>query len=163
MILRSRHFYSAAAYRQRVKGPAEFSVGLVRSLAVPRGDVSLLALAVACERQGQELFAPPNVKGWEGGKSWVNSTTLIERGNWITDVIWGNVSFGLRPYDPLAWAASNGFAPARIMSALAELLLQDDLAPQARELVLRAGRDGTPNGLSKALQRLLHCPEFQLS
>jgi hypothetical protein len=79
------------------------------------------------------------------------------------DVIWGNVSFGLRPYDPLAWAASNGIASERIMSALAELLLQDDLAPQARDLVLAPGRDGTPNGLRKALQRLLHCPEFQLS
>jgi Protein of unknown function (DUF1800) len=120
-------------------------------------------LAVACERQGQDLFAPPNVKGWDGGKSWVNSTTLIERGNWITDVVWGNASLGLRPYDPLAWAAANGLSPGRVVPALSELLLQNDLAPQARELAERAGRDGTPDGLRKVLQRLLHCPEYQLA
>jgi uncharacterized protein (DUF1800 family) len=162
-ILGSQHFYSRAAYRKRVKSPAEFSVGLVRALAVPRADVSLLALAVACERQGQDLFAPPNVKGWDGGKSWINSTTLIERGNWINDVVWGNGSLGLRGYDPVAWAAANGIGRERTVPALAELLLQNDLAPEARELANDAARDGTPDGLRKALQRLCHCPEYQLA
>src|SRR5262249_53058479 len=97
IVLRSRHFYTMEVYRQRIKGPVEFSAGLVRMLDVPRADVSLLALAVKCERQGQELFYPPNVKGWDGGKTWLNSTTVLERGNWVTDVVWGNPDLGLRP------------------------------------------------------------------
>jgi hypothetical protein len=28
---------------------------------------------------GQNLFAPPNVKGWPGGEQWINSTTLLAR------------------------------------------------------------------------------------
>ena len=35
-ILRSKHFFSRAAYRQRIKSPVEFSTGLVRMLEVPR-------------------------------------------------------------------------------------------------------------------------------
>ena len=31
--------------------------------------------AIGCEAMGQELFAPPNVKGWPGGKAWLNTST----------------------------------------------------------------------------------------
>jgi uncharacterized protein (DUF1800 family) len=162
IILRSRHFY-AAARRQRIKGPVEFSAGLVRALEVPRTDLRLLALAVACDRQGQELFAPPNVRGWVGGRTWLNSTTVLERGNWCNDVVWGNADLGMAGYDPLAWARRCGIAPARATETLMDLLLQGDLAPQSRKLILRTGAGGQPESLRRALQLMVHCPEFQLA
>ncbi len=163
VILRSRHFYDPAVRRQRIASPVEFSAGLLRSLEVPRADVRLLALALACERQGQDLFHPPNVKGWDGGKTWLNSTTVLERGNWCNDVVWGNADFGLKPYDPLAWAKRYGVAPGKAAEALLDLLLQADGGSRAREAILRAGRGGTPDGLRKAVQLILHCPEYQLA
>lgn len=163
VILRSRHFYSAATHRRRVKSPAESTIGLLQMLEVPRPKVNLLAAAAACGRQGQELFAPPNVEGWEGGTTWINSSTLIERLNWATDVVWGNPDIGVPPYDPVAWAEAHGVLPGEAAGAFIDLLLQGDLAPEARDLILAAGRDGNPVGLRKALQRLLHCPEFQLA
>src|SRR5438045_4338946 len=30
---------------------------------------------------GQPLFAPPNVKGWPGGRAWLNTATMLERDN----------------------------------------------------------------------------------
>jgi hypothetical protein len=33
------------------------------------------------------LFYPPNVKGWDGGRSWINSSTLIGRANLVHDMI----------------------------------------------------------------------------
>jgi hypothetical protein len=163
IILRSRHFYDQAAYRARLKGPVEFSAGLVRVLEVPRADVNLLALAVACERQGQELFYPPNVKGWDGGRTWLNSTTMVERGNWVSDVVWGNADLGLKAYDPLEWAKRQGLPPGRTAAALADLLLQGDLDPQARALAEGAAGAGTADGLRKALQVILHTPDFHLA
>jgi uncharacterized protein (DUF1800 family) len=163
VILRSRHFYDRAVCRQRIKSPVEFSAGLLRALEVPRADVRLLALALACERQGQDLFYPPNVKGWDGGKTWLNSTTVLERGNWCNDVLWGNADFGLNPYDAPAWAKRYGVAPGQAAAAFVELLLQGDGGTRAREAVLRAGRDGKPDSLRKALQLIVHCPEFQLA
>jgi uncharacterized protein (DUF1800 family) len=163
VMLRSRHLYDRGNYRRRVKGPVEYSAGLVRALEVPRADVRLLALALACERQGQDLFHPPNVKGWDGGRTWLNSTTVLERGNWGNDVVWGNADFGLRAYDPLAWARRYGVAPGQAAEAFLDLLLDGELEAGARSLALGPGRDGAADGLRKALQRTLHCPEFQLA
>lgn len=163
VLLRSRHFYDTLIRRQRLKGPVEFSAGLVRVLDVPRVDVRLLALALACDRQGQELFYPPTVKGWDGGKTWLNSTTVLERGNWANDLVWGNADFGLKPYDPVAWAERNGIATEQTTERLLDLLLQDDGSPKARELVLAAGGSSGADGSRKALQRIMHCPEFQLA
>ena len=82
IILRSRHFYSPQVYRQRIKSPVEHTAGLVRMLEIPRPAFNPLALSAACDLQGQELFAPPNVEGWIGGQHWLNSATLLERTNW---------------------------------------------------------------------------------
>jgi uncharacterized protein (DUF1800 family) len=161
VILRSKHFYSRAAYRQRIKSPVEFSAGLVRTLEVPRPALNPLALSAACDAQGQELFAPPNVEGWVGGPVWINSGTLLERTNWAADVIWGRPENGLAPVDPVAWSSRYNVAPDRAAPALVELLLQDDLADDARRSALAAGRSA--DGLRRALQRLVNCPEFQLN
>jgi uncharacterized protein (DUF1800 family) len=163
IILRSRHFYDKAVCRQRIKGPVEFSAGLIHALEVPRVNVRLPALALAIDRQGQELFYPPTVKGWDGGKTWLNSTTVLERGNWVNHLIWGNADFGLNPFNPLEWAHRNKVPTDQITARLLELLLQDDAGPKARNLILEAGRTGTADDLRKALQRIVHCPEFQLA
>ena len=91
-----------------------------------------LALAAACDAQGQELFAPPNVEGWAGGPVWINSATLLERGNWAADIVWGRAENGLAPFDPLAWAARYEITPDQAAEALVDLLLQDDLGDEAR-------------------------------
>src|SRR5262249_6507245 len=154
-------FYTSALYRNRIKGPVEYAIGLLRILEVPRANVNLLATASACCRQGQALYEPPSVKGWEGGTSWINSGTLLQRQNWATDVLWGNPEYGVRAYAPGAWAEKRGLAPGEAAAALTSLLLQDDLPAESRVTVLAAGRDGSPEALRKALQLLLHSPEFQ--
>jgi uncharacterized protein (DUF1800 family) len=163
VILRSRHFYDPAVRRQRIKSPVEWSLGLLRALEVPRADVRLLALAAACDRQGQELFEPPSVKGWDGGKAWLNSLTLLQRGNWGNDVVWGNADFDLQPYDPLVWTKRHDIDPKNAAESFLDLLLQGDRADKARELIVRAGRSGSSEALRKALQLILHCPESQLA
>ncbi|HKB41993.1 MAG TPA: DUF1800 domain-containing protein, partial [Gemmataceae bacterium] len=163
IVLRSRHFYAKENRRQRIAGPVGFSAGLLRMLEVPRPDVRLLALAAACARQGQDLFHPPSVKGWDGGRTWLNSATVLERGNWANDIVWGNEDQGIRSYDPLAWAKRHGIAAEKTSEALIDLLLQKDVEVKDRELILRTGRDGSPDAVRKALQLILHCPECQLA
>jgi uncharacterized protein (DUF1800 family) len=162
VILRSRHFYSGAAIRQRMKSPVEFSAGLVRALEVPRPALNPLALSAACDAQGQELFAPPNVEGWVGGSVWINSGTLLERTNWAADVIWGRAENGLSPFDPLDWAARYRVRAKDAAAGFLDLMLGGDASTEAHRLVLEAGRDGSADGLRKTIQRLANCPEFQL-
>ena len=77
-------FYAPVLARQRVKSPVEWLVGLCRQLGRP-----LPAPALASEmtaQLGQKLFAPPNVKGWDGGITWINTASLEKRyeyGSWL--------------------------------------------------------------------------------
>lgn len=77
-ILRSRLFFSHHAYRQRVKSPVEFAVELMRQIGIP---CYLVRCGVALRDMGQSLFSPPSVKGWTGGRDWINASTLLARGH----------------------------------------------------------------------------------
>jgi uncharacterized protein (DUF1800 family) len=100
-VLCSRHFFSEHAYRQRIKSPVEFAVGLVNAAVVPsalaEGRVAQEALINRVEGMGQSLFAPPNVKGWPGGKNWLNTSTVLARHNFALDVASADLPLGRRP------------------------------------------------------------------
>lgn len=68
-----------------VRSPVHLLVGTVRSLGLPVGDVA--ALPVAARRMGQDLFEPPNVKGWPGGPAWIDGTRLGERYHVLRDLL----------------------------------------------------------------------------
>src|SRR5438105_4897555 len=72
-------FYSDQAYRALVKSPAELVAQTLKATgANARG---YTAAAAAMAPMGQVLFYPPNVAGWPGGSSWINSSTLLNRIN----------------------------------------------------------------------------------
>lgn len=77
-MLRSNLFFSPDAYRARVKSPVEFTVSAIHLL---EGRADSIQLAELLDPLGQRLFAPPSVKGWEGGTEWLNSTTMLLRHN----------------------------------------------------------------------------------
>jgi uncharacterized protein (DUF1800 family) len=76
-ILLSPAFWSAEARASLVKSPVDLVVGTLRSFQFETGDV--LPFAIVTAGLGQNLFAPPNVKGWPGGEAWINSSTLLAR------------------------------------------------------------------------------------
>jgi hypothetical protein len=51
-----------------------------------------LACLALTRNLGQDLFAPPNVKGWDGGLSWITTNTLLARYNEAATLIQGDVS-----------------------------------------------------------------------
>jgi uncharacterized protein (DUF1800 family) len=97
-ILSSRHFYSEYAFRQRVKSPVEFVLGAVQAMyrryAEGQPDYQPLpqqVLVGQLEATGQQLFAPPNVKGWPGGRAWLNTATLLARDNFAQAIAVGSL------------------------------------------------------------------------
>lgn len=69
-------FYEEVNIGANIKSPIEFIVGFSKSFGVMPQDVVLLKLQRAL---GQILFYPPNVAGWAGGRSWIDSSTLLLR------------------------------------------------------------------------------------
>jgi len=76
-LLLSRDFWDVANRNSLVKSPVELVVGAVRELGVRNLDLKPLVQKSA--QLGQNLLAPPNVKGWPGYTEWINATTLLER------------------------------------------------------------------------------------
>jgi uncharacterized protein (DUF1800 family) len=108
-VLRSEAYFAESDLGARVVGPAEFVVGAVRALECVDRPPSTLELARWIARLGQELFYPPNVGGWPGGRSWLTSRGLIARANFATALCEGK-ELGLPgPLDVAGLAARNGF------------------------------------------------------
>jgi uncharacterized protein (DUF1800 family) len=76
-LLLSDAFWSAQNRATLVKSPVELVVGAMREFNFGYTDATPLALRVA--NMGQNLFAPPNVKGWPVNTAWIDSTSLLDR------------------------------------------------------------------------------------
>jgi uncharacterized protein (DUF1800 family) len=69
-------FYSANAYRRKIKSPVEWLVGAMRQLEVEsdcRDEVWIL------HGLGHAIYYPPNPSGWDGGRTWLNANTIFAR------------------------------------------------------------------------------------
>jgi uncharacterized protein (DUF1800 family) len=87
-IFSSREFYSETAMRTQIKSPVQYLIHTTKLLAT---DLPAAPVAQNAMRQmGQILFAPPNVKGWDGGKAWVSTSTLLFRYNFANYLINGD-------------------------------------------------------------------------
>ena len=96
-IFSSREFYSDASMRNQIKSPVQYLIQTTKLLAT---DLPAAPVAQNAMRQmGQILFAPPNVKGWDGGKAWVSTSTLLFRYNFANYLINGDAL--LPPADPV--------------------------------------------------------------
>jgi uncharacterized protein (DUF1800 family) len=129
-VVSSNLFFSPTAYRTRIKSPVDFALGIVRGL---EGRVGTTALAVALEGLGQNVFFPPSVKGWDGGRAWLNGQTLLFRQNLALALTsTEDVRFGGRT-DPAALARKYGKKDdAELVEFFLALFLQGDVAPEAR-------------------------------
>jgi uncharacterized protein (DUF1800 family) len=85
----SEEFYADPVLRNQIKSPVQWLVGTSRMLqcALPPPFVSNAIL----RSLGQELFAPPNVKGWDGGMSWITTNTLLTRYNDAATLVEGSM------------------------------------------------------------------------
>lgn len=83
-LLTSDAFYAPQHRATLVKSPVDLVVGTLRQFQFATSDAAPFALVVA--QLGQNLFAPPNVKGWPGGEAWINSTTLLARKQFLDRV-----------------------------------------------------------------------------
>jgi uncharacterized protein (DUF1800 family) len=74
----SRLFFAPEFRGDFIKSPVQFYLGLVQDLGLSVAPLPRQVL-VPLRQMGQMLFNPPNVRGWVGGRSWINSATLAVR------------------------------------------------------------------------------------
>lgn len=98
-ILRSQLFFSDANINTRLIDPLSFLIAPLRGLEMCETPPSTLALTDWLRRMGQDLFYPPNVAGWPGGRSWLTTGTVIARVNYVAAVIAGEIHRPAKPLD----------------------------------------------------------------
>jgi uncharacterized protein (DUF1800 family) len=76
-VFTSDWFYNEKNLGTRIKSPVELIVGIQRMLPMTLENEE--ALLVVQRVLGQILFYPPNVAGWPGGKTWIDSSSLMMR------------------------------------------------------------------------------------
>jgi uncharacterized protein (DUF1800 family) len=121
-ILRSDAFFADANIGNRVLDPIQFMIAPLRALEMLTPPPSTLLLAEWSAKLGQDLFYPPNVFGWPGGRSWLTTRTVIGRANYISTLCNGELHRPSRPFAVKSLAQRNGFTeerdPNRFMSRL---------------------------------------------
>ncbi len=114
-LLSSEHFFDDNVIGARIKSPADYVLGAIRSFALDAplnrattdiGRPETHDLVTAMSYLSQTLFYPPNVKGWLGGRSWISSATVPLRIRYAK--MWIEPVQGALPYkfDPVAYVLS---------------------------------------------------------
>jgi uncharacterized protein (DUF1800 family) len=185
-IFRSAEFYSQDAVRTQIKSPVQWVVqtGKVLETEMARPQVTINAL----RQLGQVPFAPPNVKGWDGGRAWITTSTLLYRYN-MANFALGNGPLRIERR-PLANNPNPGAAPVdvqnyqgpdlakiipqqvradpkRLVAYLCFRLYQDPLTPRETDAFVKYVSDHGPNPGDDTLRELLHLmmstPQYQLT
>jgi len=93
-IFTSEWFYDEKNIGSKIKSPVELLAGIQRMLPMKlENEEALLLLQRVL---GQILFYPPNVAGWPGGKTWIDSSTLMMRMR-IPQLISDQDEFNIKP------------------------------------------------------------------
>ncbi|GIW95605.1 MAG: hypothetical protein KatS3mg110_3646 [Pirellulaceae bacterium] len=159
-MLGSRLFFSDRVVGSKVRSPVDFAVTALRSL---RATTNVQMLSEMCGKLGQMLFYPPNVKGWDGGRAWINSATLLGRANLVRQVL----------SDPATRFDGGGLLdvarrhgkerPEALVDWLAELLLAVPLSETTRMELVDVGRAaGNETAFREVLYLMMTLPEYQV-
>ncbi len=80
-LLLSDAFWATQNRGVLVKSPADLVVGTLRQFRIEYSES--LPFVLVMGQLGQDLLAPPNVKGWPGGEAWISSRTLLARRQFV--------------------------------------------------------------------------------
>ena len=78
-IFLSKAFYAEAVVHNQIKSPIQYLVQMLKELELQQAPPAYILSAQ--QQLGQTLFMPPNVAGWDWGKAWINTNTLLSRYN----------------------------------------------------------------------------------
>ncbi len=96
-LFNSGFFRSDRSRYKKVKGPAEFAVGVLKiskEFDVPNRDMIPKYRQIGW--MGQELNNPPSVEGWHEGQEWINTGALIERINFASEQLGNKQNPGIK-------------------------------------------------------------------
>lgn len=182
----SRLFFAPEFRGNFIKSPVQFYLGLMQDLGLEISPLPRFTLN-PLRQMGQLLYHPPNVRGWVGGRSWINSATLAARRQFVETLFTpidernlnadelielvaartnGSRNFTVGEEHPLG--ALTGLAPADAASRLIDTFIPVPVAPDFKAGVQQFIGAPTPDPkqrlrrIQRAAIAVLQSPEYQL-
>ena len=160
----------------KIKNPLEYSLQLMDELNVANPNTKLIAFFI--KEQGMDLFNQPNVKGWDGGNSWLTSQIFLQRNN-AADLLCNGKNISRENANTMMKQNPNRMLSVKlnwdkeennkeIIAQLTDRLLfqVDKNTQQDFEQILKYDFDSKTEGSENAVMRLFNfmvkTPEFQL-
>jgi len=134
----------------------------------------------ALQQMGQVPLMPPNVKGWPGGRAWINTSTLLVRYNTCVMLAGGGGEIAAASGRGFGGKTLKGFkaggsveseynAPAaNSVEATADdwiaRLIQRPITAEKRQVLIDAlgGKPDNADRVKKMIQLIVSMPEYQL-
>ena len=178
----SRLFFAPEFRGNFIKSPLQFYLGLMQDLDVVPAPLPRRVLG-ALRQMGQMPYAAPNVRGWVGGRNWINSATLASRRGVVVallsplpeDLLNGDERAALRAagpdrrytLDPARLEAWAGLPSDQAAAALVSFALPARAGDAALRARLAAfldgnGRTNRVRAVRAALATLFESPDYQL-
>ncbi len=164
-MLVSDAFYAEANRALLVKSPIELVVGTLRQFNITPDAVQ--SLAVTSAQLGQNLFAPPNVKGWPGGEAWIHSASLLGRKQFLEKTFRVEQKPGGNAMMTMTTNKATGMATLDASTWLKQFGAADDTSrlQRAQALALPVAMQGKLSAASEPLnvvRQLVLDPAYQL-
>jgi len=177
-VLSSPHFYSDEALYSRVKSPVQYCVMMVKALDIPYtwiGDMQGYA-----DNMGQQLYNPPNVKGWKPGRNWINTNTMTARLNFAKHAV-DQMRYRNLAKDRVTGGLAMSHITADKSFKTADTAIDDvwdwlmpsmKIDPGTRQVLKDYMHDGAPKKLNPdfywnraagLIELIMTCPEYQLA
>ena len=171
----SKEFYSERAMNTQIKCPVQLLVGALHDLGVRRmNDYGVLDRMT--QQMGQQLFEPPDVKGWRYGRNWISSDRLFTRYNSVAELVRSVPQPGRQGVDVVAFVQQGGCTTAaEVVDYLAKTCLLLPLTAEKRSEMIGYLGELPPPGewakrheefnerLRNVLIFVTSLPEYQMS
>ncbi len=184
-------FYTQNLKRSQIKSPVQLVVGTTRTLGIKIENPEFFLYIL--NMMGQVPYQPPNVKGWPGGRTWINTTRLLTRFTFAEIISQGKIPSEVDPrsdadfqqnkqdktfrrmmrrrnlsieFDPELLIDEDG--SVEIIEQLAELLLSKEMTANEHIAILRNYKSKMGSGTMKealkcAIGEIMKLPQYQLS
>lgn len=157
-LFASKWFFEPENRCAVIKSPLDVVLGTLRAVMEP---VRWPGIAKLLADLGQNVFEPPSVKGWEGGRLWISSSSLLQRANFATELTTTD-HFGT--LSQRVCRVADGTSQD-VVDTLERWLLTNSADDRLRQELLTFHRtaDGTTEQKLRGLiQLILTLPEYQL-
>ena len=119
----------------------------------------LAGLPGAMRSMGQDLLAPPTVKGWDGGEAWINTSTLLARINFANALSNSRQLFSGRTVRLTDYLQQSSLTPEAWIDFLIETLGPLPLAPATRRILLDFVSAADPPPAAPTVQNAQFAPD----